>query len=65
MEKELGSAGVYADLSNGVITVRHCEGKSILAQWNAKKGDWNIIWKIIRHLEEVSDEWLPKTRMAT
>ena len=50
--KELGSAGFSVDLSNGVITVRHCQGKSILAQWTANKGDWDILWTIIRGLEE-------------
>ena len=30
--KELGSAGFSADLSDGVITIRHCECNSILAE---------------------------------
>ena len=50
--KELGSAGFSVDLSDGIITVRHCECDYILAQWTANKGDWDILWTIIRGLEE-------------
>ena len=49
--KELGSAGFSADLSDGVITIRHCESNSILAEWTANTGDWDILWKTIRDLE--------------
>lgn len=52
IDKELGHAGFSVDLSDGVITVRHFECDSVLAQWTANKGDWNLIWKTIRNLEE-------------
>ena len=53
--KELGSAGFSADLSDGVITIRHCESNSILAEWTANTGDWDILWKTIRDLEEANE----------
>ena len=57
--RELGSAGFSTVLSDGVITIRHCESNSILAEWTANTGDWDILWKTIRDLEqanEVNDE---------
>ena len=49
--KELGSAGFSVDLSDGVITIKHFQCGSVLAQWDANIGDWDLIWKTIRNLE--------------
>ena len=51
-DNQLGNAGFSVDLSDGVITVKHFECDSVLAQWTANKGDWDFIWKTIRNLEE-------------
>ena len=50
--EEKGSAGFTANLKNGVITINHIDCNSTLAQWTAKQGDWDKLWKLIRRLEE-------------
>ena len=46
-KKELGSAGINIELSNGVITVRHSESGNKLREWTAKKGDWDKLFDFI------------------
>ena len=36
---------------DGVITIKHFQCGSVLAQWDANIGDWDLIWKTIRNLE--------------
>ena len=53
--KELGSAGINVELSNGVITVRHSESPDhVLKEWKATKGDWDSIFKTFDLLEQLS-----------
>ena len=53
--KELGSAGINVELSNGVITVRHSESPyHVLKEWKATKGDWDSIFKTFDLLEQLS-----------
>ena len=48
------------ELSNGIITVRHSECNTVLAEWLAEEGDWDRIWIAIRDIkqqrEEVNDD---------
>jgi len=46
-QKELGSAGINIELSDGVITVRHSESNDKLREWTAKKGDWDKLFDFI------------------
>lgn len=47
--KERGSAQINIELKNGVITVRHTHPLGdILYTRDAKLGDWNKIWEVIR-----------------
>jgi|TARA_R100000329_G_scaffold67537_2_gene59281 hypothetical protein len=52
---EKGNAGVNIELSNGVITVRHSECNSILKQWTARKGDWNLLFGLLEEMEKQTD----------
>ena len=52
--KEFGVANINIALFKGSITVEHSEGGS-LAQWNAKKGDWDEIWKTLNKLVKKSN----------
>ena len=52
--EERGSAGFTANLKNGVITINHIGCNSTLAQWTAKQGDWDKLWKLIRRLEKIN-----------
>lgn len=54
--KERGAAKIILDLHDGVITVRHGEGNSILAQWTANEGDWDQIWNAINVLKAQGKE---------
>lgn len=49
--RERGQATINIDLTDGVITVRHGDCNSILAEWVAKNGDWNSLFEKIRLLE--------------
>jgi len=49
--QERGSANININLNDGIITVRHGDCNSILAQWVAKNGDWNSLFEKIRLLE--------------
>ena len=52
MTIERGSAGMNLRLSNGVITVRHSECNTVLAEWLAEEGDWDRIWIAIRDIKQ-------------
>jgi hypothetical protein len=52
MTIERGSAGINLRLSNGVITVRHSECNTVLAEWLAEEGDWDRIWIAIRDIKQ-------------
>ena len=52
MTIERGSAGINLELSNGVITVRHSECNTVLAEWLAEEGDWDRIWIAIRDIKQ-------------
>lgn len=54
--KERGAAEMIIDLHKGVITVRHGEGGSVLAQWVANAGDWEQLWETIRQLQVAGEE---------
>ena len=56
MIKEKGSAGFSADLTDGVISIKHCECDSVLAEWVAEEGDWSKLWDTIRTLQGGSNE---------
>ncbi len=62
MTIERGRAGINLELSNGIITVRHFECNTVLAEWLAEEGDWDRIWIAIRDIkqerQEVNDEKL-------
>ena len=49
--KERGGASMTVELSGGVITVKHSEGGSTLAEWTAETGDWDKIWQVIHALQ--------------
>lgn len=49
--KERGHASFTAELSEGVITIKHGTDGDILAEWTAETGDWDRIWEVIRALE--------------
>ena len=50
--KEPGAAKIIIELTNGIITVRHGEGNSVLAQWTANEGDWDKLWATISLLKQ-------------
>lgn len=52
--KERGAASINIALSNGVITVRHGDDGSVLAQWTANAGDWEELWRNIIALKAVA-----------
>jgi len=47
-KENLGSAHIYVDLTDRVLTVKHGDDKRILFQRKAKKGTWNNIWKALQ-----------------
>ena len=52
MTKEEGSAEIIITLEDGEITVQHGEDGTVLANWIAKKGDWDSIWSVLRLLRD-------------
>ena len=49
--KDTGSASVFLDLHNSIITVKHGETKEVLMQFDAIHGDWVSIMHFIQTLE--------------
>jgi len=56
MTIERGNAGINLELSNGIITVRHSECNTVLAEWLAEEGDWDRIWIAIRDIKQEREE---------
>ena len=46
--KNLGSAHLYIDLSQGILTIKHGTTKEILLQRKARKGTWENIWRVLQ-----------------
>ena len=55
MTKEEGSAEIIITLEDGEITVQHGEDGTVLANWIAKKGDWDSIWSVLRLLRDMAN----------
>lgn len=48
---ERGAASLHIELIDGVITVIHGSADVTLAQWTARRGDWDALWDTIHRLQ--------------
>ena len=48
MEKEDGEASILIELKESTISVYHGTDRVLLYRKEAKKGDWDKLWRILR-----------------
>jgi len=53
--KVKGQASMFVELEDGKIRVKHGTDKTVLADWVAKDGDWDILWQVINSLKAGND----------